>query len=279
MKGIAHAKLNLTLHVTGKRASGYHELDSLVAFTEFGDHLELKPADRFSLRVEGAFSKTLPSVQDNIILSILQLIESKEKSFQLKLFKSIPVAAGLGGGSMDATLALRLATDYLGCPLPDNLDQLTSIGSDLPVCLTGKPSMVKGIGEKITILDDFFDFPVLLVNPNKPVLTREVYESLAEVNNPPQTPYPSGGIKSEVITWLREQRNDLEPPVFQLCPEIKTILSCLREQEGCFLARMSGSGGTCFGLFENDTQVSNAAVAINRFAPEWWVQPTRILPN
>ncbi len=279
VKGTAHAKLNLTLHVTGKLPNGYHELDSLVVFTEFGDHLELEPAREFLLVANGPFSQVLPPASKNIIHSALRLFEGRGTDFKVSLEKSIPVSAGLGGGSTNATSALRLAANYLGCPLPVDIQKLVAIGSDLPVCLTGKPSIVRGLGEELTILDRFYEFPVLLVNPNKPVQTKEVYRQLSEVDNPPQTPYPVKGNNGDVLTWLKEQRNDLESPAILLCPEIKNILSGLREQEGCVLARMSGSGGTCFGIFQTMEQATGAGREIKLQAPEWWVQPTRILPR
>ncbi|MDE2739438.1 MAG: 4-(cytidine 5'-diphospho)-2-C-methyl-D-erythritol kinase, partial [Paracoccaceae bacterium] len=174
--GVANAKINLTLHVTGKLPNGFHEIDSLVVFTGFGDTLELEPAERFSLSTRGPYSKALPHPSENIILSALRLLEERGIGFRVNLEKSIPVSAGLGGGSVDAALALRLASDYLKCPLPTDTRKITSIGSDLPVCLTGKPSMVSGLGEKIAVLDSFPEFPLLLVNPNKPVQTQDVYK-------------------------------------------------------------------------------------------------------
>lgn len=279
MKGTAHAKLNLTLHVTGKLPNGYHELDSLVVFTEFGDNLALEPANEFLLVTNGPFSKALPPVSENIILSALRQFEGKGTSVKVFLEKSIPVSAGLGGGSTNASEALRLAANYLGYPLTFDSQQLVAIGSDLPVCLVGKPSIVKGLGENLTILDRFFKFPVLLVNPNKPVSTREVYRQLTKVDNPPLTPFPDKGNQQDVIAWLKEQRNDLESTAILLCPEIKSILSKLREQEGCLLARMSGSGGTCFGIFQTMEQVTKAEGKIKHHQPEWWIQPTRILSH
>ena len=279
IRGTAHAKLNLTLHVTGRLSNGYHELDSLVVFTEFGDHLALEPAHKFHLKTKGPFSKALPPVSKNIILSTLCHFEGQGTDFKVSLEKSIPVSAGLGGGSTNASTVLHLAANYLGYSLPVDVETLVAIGSDLPVCFSGKPAIVRGLGEKLTILDRFYEFPVLLVNPNKPVQTREVYHQLSEVNNPPQTPYPVQGNKGEVLAWLKEQRNDLESPAIMLCPEIKSILSVLRDQEGWLLARMSGSGGTCFGIFQTMEQAAGAARKIKQHTPEWWVQPTRILPH
>ena len=276
--GVANAKINLTLHVTGKLPNGFHEIDSLVVFTSFGDTLELEPAEGFSLSTQGPYSKALPHPSENIILSALRLLEERGTGFRINLEKSIPVSAGLGGGSVNAALALRLASDYLKYPLPADTRKITSIGSDLPVCLTGKPSMVSGLGEKIAVLGSFPEFPLLLVNPNKPVQTQDVYKGLTKVNNSSQTPFPALGNKNDIISWIREQRNDLEPPALQLCPEIKDILSRLQDQEGCLVARMSGSGGTCFGIFQTAEQVSVAAKAIKQLEPGWWVQPTRILP-
>ncbi len=276
--GVANAKINLTLHVTGKLPNGFHEIDSLVVFTDFGDTLELEPAERFSLSTRGPYSKALPHPSENIILTALRLLPERGTGFRINLEKSIPVSAGLGGGSMNAALALRLASNYLTCPLPNDTGKITSIGSDLPVCLTGKPSMVSGLGEKIAVLGGFPEFPLLLVNPNKPVQTQDVYNRLDKVNNSSQTPFPAMGKRIDVITWLREQRNDLEPPALQLCPEIKDILSGLKKQDGCLVARMSGSGGTCFGIFQTAEQVSVAARTIKQLKPWWWVQPTRILP-
>ncbi len=279
MKGIAHAKINLSLHITGKLPNGYHKLDSLVVFTEFGDILELRRANKFILTTCGTFNRELPPSSENIILAALQILEGASTEFKINLEKSIPVSAGLGGGSTNAAQALKLAAALLECPLPNDSDKITSVGSDLPVCLTGKPALVRGFGEKITILDRFFEFPILLVNPNKPVPTGDVYKQLSAVNNPPQTSYPVEGNKCDVIDWLKEQRNDLEAPAFDLCPETKDVLFSLRKQEGCLLARMSGSGGTCFGIFQTMEQTSVAARKIKIGIPEWWVQPTRILPQ
>lgn len=261
----APAKVNLALHVVGRRGDGYHLLDSLVVFPEVGDAVEVAPADTLTLSVEGPFAASLGA--SNLILDAARLL-APERGAALRLVKRLPVAAGIGGGSADAAAAVRLLARHWELPLPSEA-ALLALGADVPVCLIGRACRMQGIGEQVTPLA-VPGFWIVLANPGVPVETRAVFEALDCRDNPPMATPPAARDAAALFSWLRGQRNDLEAPAAAVAPAIAIVLAALRAQTGCALARMSGSGATCFGLFETEAAAADAAGVLAR-QPGWWV--------
>ena len=278
----APAKLNLYLHVTGRRADGYHELDSLVTFTALGDTLEIAPAETLGLRLTGPFAPALGEGGNLAVQAAAALAErlGRPAGLRIVLEKRIPVAAGLGGGSADAAAVLRgLARLWrLGPEHADTLGELAlGLGADVPVCLHGRAAFMAGIGERLSVPPLLPPCAVLLVNPGVPVPTGAVFAGR-------RGPYSGAGRFDEspadaaaLATLLQGRRNDLEAPALAQAPAIGRVLARLAAAPGCLLARMSGSGGTCFGLFAAEAEAAAAARAIAREQPAWWVRPTHLL--
>ena len=278
----APAKLNLYLHVTGRRADGYHELDSLVAFTALADTLEIAPAESLRLSVTGPFADALDA-GDNLAAQAATALAEKlgrPANVRITLDKRIPVAAGLGGGSADAAAVLRglarlwrLGAEHAG----DLRETALGLGADVPVCLDSRAAHMAGIGEALSAPPRLPPCGVLLVNPGVPVPTGPVFaarrgpfSAASRIEEAPQN-------AAALAALLRSRRNDLEQPALAQVPEIGRVLARLAAAPGCLLARMSGSGGTCFGLFEDEAAAAGAAGAIARDHPTWWVQPTRLV--
>jgi len=269
----APAKLNLDLHVVGRRADGYHEIDSLVVFTALGDRLEARSADRLELAVEGPFAEATPRGAANIVIrAALALREAAgiAAGARLALAKEIPVAAGLGGGSADAAAALRaLSRLWRIRHDAERLDELAlGLGADVPACLASAPVRVRGVGERIEPVPGLASAAVLLVNPGVALATRAVFDERrpAEGGSRPASFEPGRD--------LGATRNDLEPAAIRLVPAIREVVEALRAQPGCRLARMSGSGATCFALFDDAAAASTAAARVQAARPGWWVRAT-----
>lgn len=255
----APAKLNLALHVTGRRADGFHLLDSLVVFAGVGDVVELSPGP-LSLRIDGPFGRDLVADDHNLCLRAARLIGGEAA---IRLTKNLPVASGIGGGSADAAAVLR-GFAAQGHTLPEGTE---SLGADVPVCLAGRPVRMRGIGEVLDPVPKIPPLWVVLVNPGVAVSTPAVFKALESRNNPP-LPAPAWGDADSFLAWLGQCRNNLESPARALAPEIGQALAAL-DAAGARLARMSGSGATCFGLFTDARAAALAARAIAR--PGWWV--------
>ena len=188
------------------------------------------------------------------------------------LEKNLPVASGIGGGSADAAAALRLLVRATGRPLPDG----TELGADVPACLLSKPLRMGGIGEKLTLLPALPDFAMVLANAGAPVSTPEVFKALASVDNPASPPLPAGLTQDGFFGFIREQRNDMQQAAIQITPSISKVLAALSGQKSCALARMSGSGGTSFGLFKTLAAAQQAAADIQQQNPSWWVAAAQV---
>ncbi len=278
----APAKLNLYLHVTGRRADGYHELDSLVTFTALADTLEIVPADAPSLAVSGPFAEALGTGDNLVTRAAAALAErlGRRACVRIALLKRIPVAAGLGGGSADAAAVLRgLARLWgLGAGHASDLqDVALGLGADVPVCLDSRAAYMAGIGEMLSAPPPLPACGVLLVNPGVPVPTGAIFAArqgpFSAANRFREHPSDA----SALTALLRSRRNDLEPPARAQVPEIGQVLERLSTAPGCLLARMSGSGATCFGLFADEPTATHAARAIARENPDWWVQATQLV--
>jgi 4-diphosphocytidyl-2-C-methyl-D-erythritol kinase len=283
----APAKINLALHVVGQRADGHHLLESLVTFADHGDRVALQPAhvDRFT--VSGRFSRDLPtSAEDrdgNLVLRARDLLRRELTSrgnaagpVHLHLEKNLPVASGIGGGSADAAATLRGLLALWGARIaPASLKGLAlELGADVPMCLDGRPLLAKGVGEELTPLSELPSLSIVLANPLVAVSTPVIFRTLAKKANPPLA-LPHGiGTTEEWLKAMAGMRNDLEPPARALEPSIKKVSDALGAA-GAGLARMSGSGATCFGLFDSDESAAAAAQRISADHPGWYVLATR----
>ena len=265
----APAKLNLALHVTGQRADGYHLLDSLVVFAAAGDQLRLEPGP-LSLGIDGPFAAGLSS-DENLCLDAARLAGMEAR---ITLTKNLPVASGLGGGSADAAAVLR-GLARMGAPLPAAPEGL---GADVPVCLAGRPARMRGVGEQISPLPELPDLHLVLINPRQPVSTPEVFRGLARKDNPPLPDLPARFDLTGLIGYLALCRNDLEEPAMALCPAIAKVLRALAD-EGALLARMSGSGASCFGIFDSARAAGLAAYRIGASYEDWWITATGLAPE
>jgi 4-diphosphocytidyl-2-C-methyl-D-erythritol kinase len=267
---LAPAKVNLALHVTGRRGDGYHLLDSLVVFADYGDRLTVAPADELTLEITGPFAAGLAVTEDNLVLRAARLFPGS-RGARLGLEKNLPVASGIGGGSADAAAALHLLSAHWATDLPD-LAATISLGADVPVCLAGRATRMRGIGEDLAPVPAFPPLDAVLVNPGVAVSTPDVFRRLSTRDTPPLPDLPEGGRRAAWMDWLDATRNDLEAPARALAPGIGEVIDALATSAGCRLARMSGSGATCFGLFGSGEAADSAAAALAGAHPEWWVR-------
>jgi 4-diphosphocytidyl-2-C-methyl-D-erythritol kinase len=275
----APAKVNLTLHVLGRRADGYHDIDSVVVFADVGDELTFEPGGALTLTVGGPTAAAAGDTADNLVLKATRALAEQVKGLKLGRFvlsKRLPVAAGLGGGSSDAAAALRLLAGANQIALSDArlMQAARATGADVPVCLDPRPRLMRGIGDVLSDPLDLPSLPAVLVNPGVAVPTRDVFAALrlapgaqAQAGAPPATAKLS-------LDEIAKGRNDLEEPAIELQPVIAEVLAVLRNLPGCALARMSGSGATCFGLFDSTAAATAAARTLRVGYPDWWIRPT-----
>ena len=269
----APAKVNLFLHVIGRRADGYHRLDSLVVFAEAADALSVAPAEELSLRVEGPFAAGLAGEPDNLVLRAARALAAEAgvaPRGRLVLRKNLPVASGIGGGSADAAAALRLLCRlWRIAPDPGGLARLAAgLGADVPVCLAGRASRMGGIGEVLEPAPGLPACGIALVNPGVAVATADVFRARGGAWSPAALLPAAWPDAAAMAADLGRLRNDLEPAAIQLQPVIRDVLSALADAPGCVLARMSGSGATCFGLFADAGEARRAVGQVSR--PGWW---------
>lgn len=281
----APAKLNLYLHIPGRRTDGYHDVDSLIAFAEYGDVLAAAPAAGLTLAADGPFAGELPPAGDNLILRAatrLRAATDSKAGGALRLTKNLPVASGIGGGSADAAAALRVLAalwriDASACDLGALAGTL---GADVPVCLAGRTSRVSGIGDEFAATPDLPAVPVVLANPGIALPTADVFRRLAASANyagpPDEIGWDGVADARELADRLAATRNDLEAPAIALAPQIADALATLGALPGCLLARMSGSGATCFALFADADAAAASAAALARTRPNWWIVATRL---
>jgi 4-diphosphocytidyl-2-C-methyl-D-erythritol kinase len=268
----AHAKVNLWLKVVGRRSDGYHLLDSLVAFVDLADTLEVRPSDRLSLELAGPRGAELAGESNNLVLKAARLLADRAGVAPLasiRLGKHIPVAAGLGGGSADAAAALRALGDLWRIALPEEelFDLAASLGADVPMCLAGRTALVSGIGERLQPAPTLPPAAILLVNPGAALPTRDVFEarrgpfSAAVPVTQPWRDLP------EFVAALAQRGNDLSEAAISLRPAITEVLAFLRNSRGARYAAMSGSGATCFALYDSPDAAHRASVSM---PPAWW---------
>jgi 4-diphosphocytidyl-2-C-methyl-D-erythritol kinase len=282
----APAKVNLALHVTGQRADGYHLLDSLVVFTRAGDRLTFAPADEDRLTISGRFGASLPKEAGgkggNLVLSARDALRAHAKdqgvaapAVHIHLDKNLPIASGIGGGSADAAATLR----GLNRLWKLGLDSATlraiglPIGADVPMCVESRPLLARGIGEEIETIADFPELDLLLVNPLAEVATPAIFRALAKKDNPSLRVPAGRAAFDDWIGALARGRNDLEAPATTIEPKVLEALSLL-DETAPLIARMSGSGATCFGLYRSGADCRAAAERLEALRPEWYLSAT-----
>lgn len=270
----APAKINLALHVTGQRADHFHLLDSIVVFAGVGDSIRIAPSDHLSLAITGPRSADLPLSDDNLVLRAARLLAT-DRGAAITLHKVLPVASGIGGGSADAAATLRSLARAWSLQLPDT-NALLALGADVPVCVLGRAARIRGIGERITPLPPLPDAYLVLINPGIALPTPQAFLALINKVNAPLPDMPRFQDAGSLAAWLALQRNDLEPHALVVAPVIAAVTAALKAQPGCLLARMSGSGATCFGLFATRSEAESATAALQT-TPGWWVATAPIL--
>jgi 4-diphosphocytidyl-2-C-methyl-D-erythritol kinase len=279
------AKVNLTLRVVGRRVDGYHELESVVAFADCADRLTLTSGPELSLKTTGPLAEACGETADNLVLKAARLLAERVPDLKLGEFildKILPVAAGIGGGSADAAAALRLLARLNGMALDDPClkDVALLTGADVPVCLASRACDMAGVGETLVPLS-LPKLPCVMINPRVPVATKDVFRALglrngellvgaSDVIEAPAWPEAGASI-ADWVEALSAVVNDLETPAMRIQPAIAEVLSTLRSAGGAMLARMSGSGATCFAIFANGAEAQRAAQKILHDHPAWWV--------
>jgi 4-diphosphocytidyl-2-C-methyl-D-erythritol kinase len=279
------AKVNLTLRVIGRRVDGYHELESVVAFADCADRLTLVPGTELGLTLSGPLAQACGATSDNLVLKAAHRLSERVpglKTGGFTLDKVLPVAAGIGGGSADAAAALRLLAQLNGLALDDKrlLDVAIEVGADVPVCLASRACDMTGVGETLLPLS-LPVMPCVLVNPRVHVATRDVFGALGLRNGEllvgatdvmRATAWPEPGASVEDwVEALAAGSNDLEAPAMRIQPVIGDVIAALSATDGAWLARMSGSGATCFAIFENTADAQRAAQKLQLDHPQWWV--------
>ena len=281
----APAKINLALHVTGRRADGYHLIESLAVFTRFGDRISIEPAERDEFSVSGPYAPAVPTDETNLILKARDALRGAVQSARtepvsIKLEKNLPIASGIGGGSSDAAAALRGLVKYW--ELDVGHEVLTRIGAalgaDLPMCLAARPLVARGTGDELSPVLGFPSLGLVLVNPGVGVSTPDVFSALQKRDNDSLPPLPPHIDFHTLRNWLEATRNDLEDAAQSIEPSVGAAKAALMKADAGF-ARMSGSGATCFGLFETGNVAKRAAAAIRSRHPGWFVAATRSMPS
>ena len=283
LRVFAPAKINLYLHVTGRLDHGYHTLDSLIAFTDIGDQLTLSPSPDFQFTVDGVFAKSFgakdldasPSSSNLVVQATWTLarIAQKTPDVHAHLTKDLPLGSGIGGGSSDAAAMIWGLTEWWNLPknasyLPELLAKL---GADVPVCLPCQSARVRGIGDILDPVPAIPETPIVLVYPGKPCSTADVFMRY-QGDFKATREMPAGfGDFDHFIGFLEETENDLLTAACESVPEIANILQALSHQKGCALSRLTGSGSSCFGLFEHEHDAAQAAESIREDNPDWWV--------
>ena len=264
----AYAKVNLALHITGQRADGYHLLDSLVSFAlACADRVEVTlGAEGFT--VSGPMATPDLANGDNLCVQAARLMGQRAT---IHLDKHLPIQAGIGGGSADAAAVLRAFARAKGAAVPTA--QSVQLGADVPVCCAAQTARMQGIGDNVTLLPHIEPLQAVLVNPRVYVPTPQIFKAITVKTNPPLTaPIPT--ISSDLIAWLRAQRNDMQDAAISVAPIIAQCLNVIERSDQCQLARMSGSGATCFGIYPSEHAAHRAAKSIQHAHPEWWVCAT-----
>ena len=267
---IARAKVNLALHVVSRRNDGFHELDSLVCFPEFGDEISSRRDAVGTLLVSGEFGKKI-SETNNLVLKALNKISLPNKKMSVHLKKNIPVAAGLGGGSADAAAIIRSFSNLWG-HIDITMSDLVQIGSDVPVCLDSSFQRMRGLGNNLKRLKSNIRFFILLVNSGTSISTNDVFSQLVATQNSKLEKFDNFTKFLDLANYLKRQRNDLEKAAFKIDPNLVIMKNYIGKMRGCSLARLSGSGGTIFGIFETQIDAFEALRIVKEEKKLWWAR-------
>jgi 4-diphosphocytidyl-2-C-methyl-D-erythritol kinase len=285
LAALAPAKVNLTLRILGRRADGYHELESLVVFAGSGDRLTFDAGPSLDLTVSGPTAGQSGAVADNLVLRAASALADKVPGLTVGRFaltKELPAGAGLGGGSADAAAALRLLAEANGLSLDD--PRLVAVaratGADVPVCLDPRPRVMRGIGDILSAPLALPELGIIIVHPGIAMPTPPVFKALGltpgERCKAREASAPPPDEPKALLAWLAGERNDLEPPAVSIAPAIKDVIQAIGALPGCQLARMSGSGSACFGLFDTEGAAAAVARGLAEMHPGWWVRASRI---
>lgn len=284
----APAKINLALHVTGRRDDGYHLIETLAVFAALGDRVSAESADTDRFTINGPEAGPLlgDASEDNLVCRARDALRAQARAsgldappVHLHLEKALPVASGIGGGSADAAATLRLLADLWGLEI-DSATLATiglELGADVPMCMLQRPLIARGIGERLVPVEIAFPLDLVIVNPRVPVSTPVVFKALQRRDNPPLPLAGNWTDLESLLSWLGETRNDLEPAASSAVAEIGHSLDALRDT-GALFARMSGSGASCFGIFEDRLTAEAAASSVQKANPGWFVAATATLP-
>ncbi|HLG87615.1 MAG TPA: 4-(cytidine 5'-diphospho)-2-C-methyl-D-erythritol kinase [Alphaproteobacteria bacterium] len=284
MRIAAPAKLNLYLHVTGKRADGYHLLDGLVAFVDVHDTLSLQPASTLQFVSDGPFAGGLGDSNSNLVVRAARALSEAtghRTDIRLGLTKRLPVASGIGGGSADAAACLRGLAGLWGLDPGGTIvrDVAASLGADIPVCVSGLAAFIGDIGTTVDPAPRLPPTWVVLANPGIGLPTPDVYRARKGAFTPPMRFAEAPSSAAELAECLRTRRNDLTQAAIGLVPQIATVLGAIGDSNGCLLSRMSGSGATCFGLYRDPEAAQSAGAALREVHPAWWVASGRLLDD
>ena len=281
----APAKINLALHVTGRRDDGYHELDSLVAFASVSDCIRICPAECDSFDIDGPFSGELKNGSENLVTKARDLLRERAGTggpVHVQLTKNLPVASGIGGGSADAAAALRALVRIwqLDMGRPELARTGLLLGADVPVCIYGRACRMSGIGQNISPIEGFSGLFAVLVNPGVSISTRDIFNRLElQPGQPDGQPLPAFNASqsgASWLTWLERTSNSLQPVAIEQAPPVSHALEALAQIAACRLARMSGSGATCFGLFDSMAEARKSAAQLAGQHQDWWVKAVRL---
>ncbi|MFL2812240.1 MAG: 4-(cytidine 5'-diphospho)-2-C-methyl-D-erythritol kinase [Paracoccaceae bacterium] len=274
LQELSRVKVNLYLHIIGKRADGYHNLDSLVAFPEIGDEILVSPSNSINLKITGKSKKEL-NKKENLILKATKLLKNRKMGADIHLKKDIPISAGLGGGSSNAAVTLKLLSKLWNVPLP-TINELVLLGADVPVCMDWRLQRMQGIGEKSSFVVSPDSLWILLINNGDRVPTSTVFEGITQNESSGLVNIPRFNDKITLIKFLKSTGNDLEKSAIKMYPAIKNLIDSLHTTSGCLISRMSGSGSTCFGLYEKKDDAKKAKKHLTNKFPNAWIKVAKI---
>ena len=274
LQALSRVKVNLYLHIIGKRADGYHNLDSLVAFPEIGDEILVSPSNSINLKITGKSKKEL-NEKENLILKAIKLLKNRKMGADIHLIKDTPISAGLGGGSSNAAVTLKLLSKLWNVPLPP-INELVLLGADIPVCMDWRLQRMQGIGEKNSFVASPDSLWIVLLNNGDRVPTSTVFQSVTQNEFSGLVNVPRLNEKNILIKFLKSTGNDLEKAAIKNFPVINDLINSLNLTSGCLVARMSGSGSTCFGLYEKKDEAEKAKKHLLNKFPNAWIKVAKI---
>ena len=274
LQSLSRVKVNLYLHIIGKRADGYHNLDSLVAFPEIGDKILVSPSYSINLKITGKFKKEL-NKKENLILKATKLLKNRNMGADIHLKKNTPISAGLGGGSSNAAVTLKLLSKLWNVPLP-SINELVTLGADIPVCMHWRLQRMQGIGEKNSFVVSPDSLWIVLLNNGDRVPTSTVFQGISQNEFSSLVNIPRLNDKSILIKFLKSTGNDLEKAAIKMYPVIENLIDSFHKTSGCLISRMSGSGSTCFGLYEKKVEAEKAKKHLLNKFPNAWIKVAKI---